>query len=130
MSKIATRIVTGIRAADLGERQVEREFRHLLDCGARIRCAGAAKSDPVGILARRYPPRHKLQLFDTVFYLAHLRMDVNARFFVTYVLLGADRRRADASSSRASSTRTRRSSGVPRVTSRAPTPRIGSARAT
>ena len=90
MAKLATSIVTGIRAADLGEREVEREFRQLLASGARIRCAGAAKSDPVGILARRYPPRHKLQLFDTVFYLAQLRMDVNARFFVSYVLLDAD----------------------------------------
>ena len=90
MTKPATSIVTGIHAADLGERQVEREFRQLLAGGARIRCAGAARSDPVGILARRYPPRHKLQLFDTVLYLAHLRMDVNARFFVSYVLLGAD----------------------------------------
>lgn len=92
MIKPATCIVTGIEAAALSEREVEREFRALLDSGARIRCAGAAKTDPVGILARRYPPKHKLRLFGTVFYLAHLRMDVNARFFITYVLLDADRR--------------------------------------
>ncbi len=89
MAKLETSIVTGIHATESSEREVAREFRALLAAGARIRCAGAAKADPVGILARRYPPRHKLQLFDTVFYLAHLRMDVNARFFVTYVLLDA-----------------------------------------
>ena len=59
--------------------------------GARIRCAGAAKTDPVGILSRRYPPRHVLELFDTRFYLAHLRQDVNAHFFVSYVLPDATR---------------------------------------
>ena len=90
MTKIATRIVTGIEAVESSENEVAREFRELLAKGARIRCAGAGKADPVGILARRYPPRHKLRLFDTVFYLANLRQDVNARFFVTFVLLGAD----------------------------------------
>ncbi len=91
MAKPASRsIVTGIQAENLGEREVEREFRQRLAEGARIRCAGAAKSDPADILVRRYPPRHKLRLFDTVFYLAHLRMDVNARFFVSYVLLDAE----------------------------------------
>jgi len=87
MGKLETGIATGIRAEEASESDVAQEFRELLAAGARSRCAGAAKSDPLGILARRYPARHKLRLFDTVFYLAHLRMDVNARFFVSYVLL-------------------------------------------
>jgi hypothetical protein len=91
MAKLETSIVTGVHAAETSEAEVAREFRGLLDSGARIRCAGEAKSDPRGILTRRYPPRHKLVLFDTTFYLAHLRQDANARFFVTYVLLDASR---------------------------------------
>jgi hypothetical protein len=82
-------VVPDIAPEPASEAEVAAEFRGLLAAGARIRCAGAAKSDPLGLLARRYPPRHKLALFDTVFYLAHLRQDANARFFVSFVLLGA-----------------------------------------
>ncbi len=91
MGKPETSIVTGIRAEDSSEAEVAREFRALLAGGARIRCAGEAKSDPLGDLVRRYPARHKLVLFDTTFYLSHLRQDVNARFFITYVLLDSTR---------------------------------------
>ncbi|MEX2208496.1 MAG: hypothetical protein WEF50_19935 [Myxococcota bacterium] len=87
MAKLETGIVTGVRAADSSEAEIAAEFRALLAAGARIRCAGEAKSDPLGGLSRRYPARHKLVLFDTTFYLAHLRQDVNARFFVSYVML-------------------------------------------
>lgn len=90
MARIPTAIVTGVAAAELAPREVERELRGWLARGAKLRCAGEGRSDPERLL-RRYPPRHKLELFDTVFYLAHLRSDVNARFFVTWVLLDAKR---------------------------------------
>jgi hypothetical protein len=91
MAKLESRVVKDIVRGVASEAEVAREFRALLAAGARIRCAGAAKTDPVGILSRRYPPRHVLALFDTRFFLSHLRQDVNARFFVSYVLPDATR---------------------------------------
>jgi hypothetical protein len=88
---LETRVVSGIRACTLTPQQVAREFRALLDGGARIRPAGRAKARPASLLSAGYVPRYKLQLFDTVFYLAELRQEPNARFFVTYVLLAAER---------------------------------------
>jgi hypothetical protein len=90
MARLESRIVTGLRAEKLAPREVSREFRALLAAGARLRCAGAGRRDPAKLVAR-YAPKHKLRLFDTVFYLSHLRQDVNARFFVAFVLLHADR---------------------------------------
>ncbi len=88
---LETRIVKGVRADALSPRQVDREFRALVAAGARIRPAGRAKTAPRSLLSKGYAPRHRLRLFDTVFYLAGLRQEPNARFFITYVMLGADR---------------------------------------
>jgi hypothetical protein len=71
--------------------EVEREFRALVEAGARILPAGLARKNPKMLLTRGYVPKHKLQLFDTVFYLPHLRQEPNARFYIAYVLLDADR---------------------------------------
>jgi len=92
---LETRIEAGIRPCALEPRQVEREFRALVEAGARIRPAGRAKARPGSLLSQGYVPRHKLRLFDTVFYLARLRQEPNARFFVAYVLLEADRDRVE-----------------------------------
>lgn len=86
-----TRIVSGIRPEPEDPDQVEKEFRALLAAGARIRPAGRARTRPNRLLSLGYVPRYKLRLFDTVFYLAELRQEPNARFFVTYVMLHADR---------------------------------------
>jgi hypothetical protein len=93
-ARLETRIVSGIHACADPPRAVEREFRELVGAGARIRPAGRARSDPTSLLSKGYAPKHKLVLFDTVFYLAHLREEPNARFFITYVGLGVDRDRA------------------------------------
>jgi hypothetical protein len=42
------------------------------------------------LLSLGYVPRHRLRLFDTTYYLADLRYDEDARFFVAYVLLGGE----------------------------------------
>ncbi|HME73833.1 MAG TPA: hypothetical protein VKM54_28815 [Myxococcota bacterium] len=88
---IETRIVTGIQPYELTKGQVAREFRALIDRGARIRPAGRAKTDPSRLQSLGYTPRHKLRLFDTVYYLTDLRYDDDARFFVGYVALEVDR---------------------------------------
>ncbi|CAG0952686.1 hypothetical protein MYXO_00295 [Myxococcaceae bacterium] len=86
-----TRIVSGIRPDDVSPEEVEREFRALVAAGARLRPAGSARHDPRILLRRGYLPRHRLRLFDTVFHLAELRQEPDARYFVTYVLLDAHR---------------------------------------
>lgn len=88
---LETRIETGIRPCPLTSRQVEREFRALLDAGARIRPAGKAKTRPRSLLTLGYVPRYRIRLFDTLFYLCGLRQEPNARFFIAYVLPGAGR---------------------------------------
>jgi hypothetical protein len=85
---LETRIVSGIRLEPLPPRAVEREFAELLASGVRMRVAGSAKRTPKRLLSLGYGPRYKLQLFDATFYLAELRQEPNARFFVTWVRLG------------------------------------------
>jgi hypothetical protein len=84
---LETRIVESVLPAELSSRQVASEFRKALDDGLRIRCAGSAKNDPESLLRLGYAPRHKLELFDVQFYLSHMRIDENFRFFVAYVVL-------------------------------------------
>jgi len=72
-------------------RQVEREFRKLVDQGVRIRPAGRAKEDPSSLLSRGYTPKHKLRFFDATCYLTNFRYDINFAFFVAYVSLDAKR---------------------------------------
>ena len=88
---LATEIVTGIAPADRTPRQVEREFRGLLEGGCRLRPAGEAKRDPASLLALGYAPKHAIRLFDTTYYLTHFRYDLDINFFVAYVRLAGDR---------------------------------------
>jgi len=83
---LETRIVTGVHPCELTKQQVAREFRALVAGGVRLRPAGSAKADPARLLKLGYTPKHKLILFDTVYYFTDLRTDDDARFFVAYVL--------------------------------------------
>ncbi|MCC6642944.1 MAG: hypothetical protein IT386_17420 [Deltaproteobacteria bacterium] len=91
---LESRIETGARLSSLSPRQVEREFRALLEDGARIRSTGTTKARPGRLLSLGYVPRHRLRLFDTVFYLCGLRQEPNARYFIAYLLPGASSGRA------------------------------------
>jgi hypothetical protein len=84
---LESRIVSGVRIDDLTPARVEAELRALLAQGVRLSIAGSGRRAPRRFLAL-YPPRHKLRLFDATFYLAELRQEPNARFFVSYVRLG------------------------------------------
>ena len=86
---LETRIVSGVVPEEVGARQVERDFRHLLERGVRIRPAGAARKRPERLL-RLYAPKYRMRLFDATYYLTDLRHDPNyegkLRFFVAWVL--------------------------------------------
>ncbi|MEE8408819.1 MAG: hypothetical protein V3T05_04380, partial [Myxococcota bacterium] len=70
-----------------------REFKGLIEDGARIRAAGTAKKNPEKLLERGYTPKYKLQLFDTLFYLTNIRYNGHFRFFVAYVIVPDGSRR-------------------------------------
>ena len=88
-----TRIVSRVRPAPRTSAQVEREFRGLLAGGARLRACGSAARSPGRLLSWGYTPKHAVRLFDATFYLTHLRLGDELRFFVAYVLLDGDRSR-------------------------------------
>ena len=81
-----TRIEPSAQPSRLTPRQVEREFRSLIADGARIRPAGEARADPLGLLSEGYTPKYKIELFDTIYYLTNIRQNPDIRFFVTYVV--------------------------------------------
>jgi len=73
-----------VRPARASARQIEHELRARLAGGASLRPAGLARSDPRRLL-RGYPPRHRVALFDTLYYLSDVRQNDDLRFFVGYV---------------------------------------------
>ena len=86
---IPTRLVPSATVADLPPARVEREFRDLLANGLTLRVAGSAKKRPARLLDQGYAPRFKLELFDTIFYLAPMRQNEDIRFFVAYLVQSA-----------------------------------------
>jgi len=81
----AVSIVTGVRPAPLAPRRVAAEFRALIGGGARLLPAGAAADDPGQLLAPRYLPHRRVDLFGTRFYLADFRYEEGLNFFPAYV---------------------------------------------
>ncbi len=85
-------VAPSARPSEVPPRRVAREFRALLASGAVLRPAGAARKRPAVLLARGYAPRHKIELFDTTFYLTDARQNPDIRFFVAYLVKGTPRR--------------------------------------
>jgi hypothetical protein len=79
-------IVPSVAPSELRPAQVAREFRRLIQDGAKLRPAGEARRRPSQLLARGYTPKYKIELFDTRFYLTDVRQDAYIRFFVAYVV--------------------------------------------
>lgn len=77
--------VTGVRALSMSPREVAGEFRGLIAAGARLRPAGLAAADPELLLAPRYLPHVRVDLFDTRFYLADARFEPGLNFLLAYV---------------------------------------------
>lgn len=85
---IPTRIEPSSRPSAQTPRQVEREFRRLLEAGMRIRPAGSARQSPRTLLSQGYTPKHRVQVFDTSFYLTNVRQNEFIRYFVAYLVQG------------------------------------------
>jgi hypothetical protein len=74
-----------VRPARASARQIEQELRARLAGGAQLRPAGLARRDPRQLLRVGYAPRYRIALFDTLYYLSHVRQNDDLRFFVGYV---------------------------------------------
>ena len=83
---IPLRIVPRALPARRAPARVEAEFRQRLAAGLVIRPAGTARSAPRRLLSQGYAPRHRIDLFDTRFYLADVRQNDYVRYFVAYVV--------------------------------------------
>lgn len=90
--RIEFQVVPSARLARLTPAQVGRRFDRLLDAGAKLLPAGTARRNPRALLARRYPPRHLVQLFDATFYLTGPRQNDDIRFLVAYVSIDDGRK--------------------------------------
>jgi hypothetical protein len=83
---IPTEIVPSVNRIAMAPRQVEREFNKLVSSGLKIRVAGTARQDPTRLFSAGLRPKHKIALFDTVFYLTNARQIPELRFYVGYVV--------------------------------------------
>ncbi len=83
---LTTRIVPSVAPSKLRPAQVAREFRRLLQDGAKLRPVGEARRHPRRLLSRGYTPKYKIELFGTRFYLTDVRQDAYIRYFVAYVV--------------------------------------------
>lgn len=85
--EIPTAITPSVFRDKLSTRQVNREFNDLLNRGTEIRVAGLARQHPTQFLFKgRFRPKHKLNLFDTQFYLTDVFQIPELRFFVACVV--------------------------------------------
>jgi hypothetical protein len=82
------------QVAPLSPRQVERAFRALLRDGAKLLPSGTARRAPRTLLRRGYTPKHRIDLYDTVFYLTNLLQIPDIRYVVAYVVQRPPRTRA------------------------------------
>lgn len=83
--RISTQVVDDVSPASISTDRVEKEFLSLLR-SSKMRVAGNAKRDPMKQLIRHQLPRHRIDLFDTQFYLTNFRQIPELRFFIGYVV--------------------------------------------
>ena len=83
---IPTEILPSVECSALSTNRVTREFRSLLDGGARFHVAGRARRNPKRILTAGYSPKHRLDIFGTRIYLSNIRQNPELRFYVAYVV--------------------------------------------
>jgi hypothetical protein len=89
---IATSVVPSVAPDSRSPGAIAAEFRRRLGNGARLLPVGTARRRPRSLLRLGYTPRHRIDLFDTTYYLTHPRQNPDIRFFVAYVIPDAGAR--------------------------------------
>ena len=90
--RIPTAIVPSIEPSPLEARAVRERLAAIVESGARLRPAGLAREDSSQLLRGRFAPTSLLELFDTQFFLTDYFQTPQLRFYVAYVVQGADPR--------------------------------------
>lgn len=85
-STISTTIIPSVARSRPNSRQVRREFEALVNAETPFRVAGLARKDPGVLLKNRLFPAHKIELFETRFYLTNALQIPELRFVVAYVV--------------------------------------------
>ena len=83
---IPREIVPSVERVSASPARIAREFRALVDEGARLDVVGRARRDPMSLLRAGYTPKHRIDLFGTRFYLSNVRQNPELRFYVAYVV--------------------------------------------
>jgi len=83
---IATSVVPSVSPDSRSPAAIAGEFRRWLTDGARLLPVGTARRRPRTLLHLGYTPRHRIDLFDTTYYLTNPRQNPDIRFFVAYVV--------------------------------------------
>ena len=83
---IATAVVPSVTCDPRAPAAIAGEFRRLVDGGARLLPVGTARKRPRTLLRLGYTPRHRIDLFETTYYLTNPRQNPDIRFFVAYVI--------------------------------------------
>ena len=83
---IPTEIIPSVKRHDLSPLKTLRQFKELIQRGARLKIAGTARSDPSSLLDSGLHPRHRIDLFDSRIYLCNVQQIPELRFFVAYVV--------------------------------------------
>lgn len=83
---IPTMIIPSVQRAPLSPRQVEREFARLIQGSATIQLAVPDSKFSWIPGSTGFRPKHKIELFETQFYLCNVRQMPELRFFVAYVV--------------------------------------------
>jgi hypothetical protein len=91
--KIPTEVVSGVCPFDLSTRTVAKEFRKLVEDGAKLQIAGVAKKNPSLLEQKIVKPKFGIDLFDTTFFLSGVIQIPELRFFVGYVVQQSSPRR-------------------------------------
>jgi hypothetical protein len=84
---MTTSIIKNVKPQDRSPAAVAREFRRLAEaCGLRV--DGTARLNPLSLLHSGYTPKHRIDLFDTVFFLCNKRDVDGLKVMPAYVLSG------------------------------------------
>jgi len=80
-------IIGNVEAVSKPASAIVSDFKQLLESGYQLQLHGQAKYRANGYLLRTRPPRHKVELFGTQYFLSDIRRDDGFRFFVAYLVM-------------------------------------------
>jgi len=83
---ISKKIIPSVERVGDSPGRVGREFMGLIDSGAKIKVAGAARHDPLSLFSSGFRPKYRIDLFDSRIYLTNVQQVPELRFFVAYVV--------------------------------------------